>query len=101
MLSFRDFLLENVYYHGTSPNAASDIVRSGIDPSKSKHGSRIFLTRNHGEASKYAKFASGGKPGVVLRVDARSLDPKRVASDKSGIVQYTGKIDPRHVSRID
>ena len=62
---FKDFVTENVYYHGTTPAVADHILKNGLDPSKSKYGNKLYLTTNHGEAHKYGKIANGNKPGVV------------------------------------
>lgn len=100
MISFNDFIAEDYYYHGTTPENAKHIMKHGFDSSKSKYKGQLFLTKSHGEASKYSKIANNGKLGTVLRVHKDHLDPKNITSDHSGIVQYSGKIHPDHVKQV-
>ena len=100
MIRFRDFISEDYYYHGTTPANADRITSSGFDPSKSKYGGKLFLTRSHSEASKYGKIANGGKLGVVLRVHKKHLDPEHTKDGDTGIIQYGHKIEKDHISRI-
>jgi len=100
MLSFRQYFNEDYYYHGTSESNANHIKQNGIDPAKSKYNNKIFLTKNHGEAFKYAKIANNGKPGVVFRVHKNNISTDNVEHDNSGIIQYTGKIDKEHINQV-
>ena len=99
MLSFVS-LTEEYYYHGTSPANAEHILKHGMDPSKSKYQSKLYMTKNHGEASKYAKFSNNGKPGTVLKIHKSHIEPEHVHSDNSGIIEYKGNIEPHKISRV-
>jgi hypothetical protein len=88
------------YYHGTTPAAASEIIKNGFDPIKSKYQNKLYLTTNFQEASKYSKIANNGKIGVVLKIDGSSLDIKNVVSNYSGIIEYTGKISSNNIKKI-
>ena len=99
MISFKTFF-EEYYYHGTSPQNAENILKNGLDPSKSKYQSKLYLTKNYGEASKYSKFANNNKPGVVLKIHKKHLDPQHIHSDYSGIVEYKGPIDSSNISKV-
>lgn len=97
MKSFIEFLTEDVYYHGTSHDRAKHIEAHGLDPSKSMYSGNLYLTKNYAEASKYSKIASNGKLGVVYRVHRHHLDPSKIHSEKSGIIQYKGQIKKEHL----
>lgn len=99
MIPFSAFF-EEYYYHGTSHANAEHILKHGMDPSKSKYQSKLYMTKNHGEASKYAKFANNGKPGTVLKIHKDHIDPQHVHSDHSGIIEYKGKIESHKISRV-
>jgi hypothetical protein len=88
---------EDYLYHGTSHASANHIQQHGIDPDKSKYHSRTYLTTKHAEAQKYSKIAQGSGHGKVFRVHRKHLDPKHIDSDHAGIVQYRGKIHPKHI----
>jgi hypothetical protein len=88
------------YFHGTNPENASQILKSGFDPDKSKYQKKLYLTTNYQEASKYSKIANNGKPGIVLKIDSSSLDIKNVVSNYSGIIEYTGKINSKYIKKI-
>jgi len=91
---------EEFLYHGTTRQSAENIRKTGFDPSNSKYGGHVFLTTTHREAQKYSKIAAGGGIGSVLKVHRSNLDPAHIHSDYGGIVRYTGKIDPSHVSDV-
>ena len=101
MKSFKQFIREETYYHGTSPKAAANIQKNGISTSASLHGGEIFLTTNHAEAHKYAKIASGGKYGKVLKVKAHHLDKNKIKQgDHKGIIKYSGNIHKDHIEEV-
>lgn len=89
--------MSDLFYHGTSHKAAEHIAAHGVDPSKSKYGSKIFLTKLHHEAQKYSKIANNGKLGKVFSVERKHLDPKHIAKEHSGIIEYTGAIHKDHI----
>lgn len=99
MINFKD-LTENYYYHGTSPVNAEHILKHGLDPSKSKYSSKLYMTKNYGEASKYAKFSNNGKPGVVLKIHKDHINPEHIHSDTSGIIEYKGKIESNKIEKL-
>ena len=92
--------MEEYYFHGTSEENAEKILNSGINPETSKYQSTVYLTKNHGEASKYAKIASSKQRGVVLKIKRSNLKQDHVKSEHSGIMQYKGKIDKEHISKV-
>ena len=103
MLNFKTFIKEDkidYYYHGTSPDSAEEILKNGIDPNKSKYKNTIYLTNHHGEAQRYSKIANGGKLGVVLKIPRNVLNDDEIATDRAGIIEYKGKIHPKHLSRV-
>ena len=99
MIPFIDFIVENYYYHGTSIDNAKSIEQHGLNPSKSLYDGKVYMTKNYGEASKYAKIASNGKFGVIYRVHKDHLDPKNIHNDHSGIIEYKGSIKKEHLIR--
>jgi hypothetical protein len=103
MLSYRQFLEEQkteYYFHGTTPDNASSALEKGLDPSKSKYGGRLFLTKNHGEAQRYSKAANNGEIGKVLMIPSHALDKNHVVKDHAGIVEYSGKIHQKHIKTV-
>ena len=79
----------NVLYHGTSQSHISRIMSVGLMPSEDGHGSKIrgnastirnwtknfvYLTPNFDMAKSYARDQSGGKGGVVLKVEVPNPD---------------------------
>ena len=98
MLSFKEFQ-EEYLYHGTSSSNASKIKKDGLDPSKSPFN-KVYLSRNYGESSKYSKITSNGKLGTVLKIHKDNLDPNHIHKDHSGVIEYTGKINPKHIEDI-
>lgn len=98
MRSFKEYLLEEYYFHGTSHEQAENIKKHGLDPTKSLFSNKLYMTKSYQEAHKYSKRK--GKPGVVFKIHKSAIDPKHVHSDYSGIIEYTGKIEPKHISTI-
>lgn len=98
--SFKTYLYEQYYYHGTSHENAQKILKSGTDNDKSLFDKKIYLTKNFGEAQKYSKIASGGKLGKVLKVHRSNLKDHEIHDEHSGIIQYSGKIKPEHFSEV-
>lgn len=98
MLKFSQFS-EEYLYHGTSHENAAEIKKNGLDPSKSPF-KKVYLSRNHGESNKYSKIASNGKLGKVLKVHKDNLDPNHIHKDHSGVIEYTGKINPKHIEDV-
>lgn len=103
-LKFRTFSdnvsANDILYHGTSDTNAAQILRSGLDPSKSLFNGKIHLTTNYTEASKYAKIANGGKIGTIFSVPRKVLDTKYITHDKDGIIHYTAPIPKDHVMKF-
>ena len=87
-----------IYYHGTTSMNAENIKKNGISPDNSKYAGKVYLTTNYGEASKYAKIASNGKPGKVLKIHSDNLKSEHIHSNNSGIIEYKGSIHPQHIS---
>lgn len=95
-----DKSFNRILYHGTTPENAERILRTGFDPTKSKYDSEIHLTDNFAEASKYSKIANKGKMGTVLAIHKSNLDPNHISSDDSGIIKYKAPIDKQHVKKF-
>ncbi len=66
MKSFKEFLNESTYYHGTSKENAESILKNGIDPSKYKSGvfKGFYLTPNLNHFKWFNK-----QPEVMLRIE--------------------------------
>ena len=52
-MRFKEYITETWYYHGTSPEAADDILKNGFK--KSLHDGKTFMTKNYMEANKYSR----------------------------------------------
>lgn len=96
-MRFKEYITETWYYHGTSTKAAKEILKNGFN--KSLHNGKIFLTRNYMEANKYSKISNGGIVGVVLKIHKNHLNTTNIVNDHSGIIQYKGHINPKHISK--
>lgn len=100
MLSFKYFISEEYYYHGTTSSNEDSILKNGADPSKSKYNSKLYLTKSHREAYKYGKIASGGNIPTVLKIHKNDIEDKHIDSNNSGVIEYKGKIDATKFSRV-
>jgi RNA:NAD 2'-phosphotransferase (TPT1/KptA family) len=92
--------IANVYYHGTDKNSAEMILKEGLDPSKSKYSGTIYMTSNLTEATKYSKIASGGKLGIILRINPKGLDENYIIKNYNGIIEYNGYLNKMYISKF-
>lgn len=100
MIKFSSFLFEDdYYYHGTKNSNVDSILKSGLDPNKSLYSGKIYMTTNHGLASKYSKDGKGNL-GTILKIKKSAIDHSKIGTDGAGVITYTDKINPEHIEKM-